>query len=253
MAENQVVNESPQEGQLSEHDQQMVDKVDQNDASVEGLNKTDEEVMLAGKYKSVEELEKAYQSLESKLGEGKEEEPEESSEPAPSVDEAKEVAEGAGIDYTSVEDEYQESGSLSEDTYAMLGDKGIPKSMVDAYIAGQEALQSETLGNIYGEVGGEQEYNDMIGWAQDNLEESQIKAFNSSLSSPDQASFAIKGLHSLYKADQPPTLVKGSTTQARSGGYQSKQEMTRDMSSPQYKRDPAFRADVQRRVVLSNF
>jgi hypothetical protein len=242
-----------------EYDQQMADKVDQQQEDLGNIGQTDEEVMLAGKYKSVEELEKAYENLQSKLGEQKESDEESNEEVTESQDgdskesEAKEVAEGAGIDYSELEGEYQESGGLSDATYDMLQDKGIPKQMVDAYIEGQEALQTKSLGDIYETVGGEDEYKGMIAWAVDNLEQTQIEAFNNSLANKDQASFAIQGLHSLYKSGQAPNLVKGNTTRNRNGGYASKQEMMKDMASPQYKKDSAFRAEVQRRVVLSKY
>lgn len=255
--ENNPVNESnTEEVQLNEHDQAMVDKVDNHAEGVEDSLKTDEDRMLAGKYKNVEDLEKAYEHLQSKLGQSEDttqEAPESEETTSKPREEAQEIASEAGIDYVAMESEYQENGNLSEDTYKVLADAGIPETMVDAYIAGQEALTQSTIGNMYDIAGGEAGYNDMISWAQDTLGESEIEAFNSSLINENTSQFAISGLYARYSAEKGPNLVKGNTTNTPSGGFASTQEMMVEMSKPQYKKDPAFRAEVQRRVAVSNF
>jgi hypothetical protein len=256
--ENQEQNASQNSDvELNEHDQAMVDKVDQHADSVEDTLKTDEERMLAGKYKTVEDLEKAYEHLQNKLGQSDEDDSiEEDVTPEDTVDSketAQEVAAEAGIDYTAMESEYQELGGLSKETYEALADAGIPETMVDAYIAGQEALTQTTITKMYDIAGGEQTYNDMIGWAQDTLSESEIDAFNSSLINEGTSEFAINGLYARYSAEKGPNLVKGSTTNAASGGFASTQEMMVEMANPRYKKDPAFRAEVQRRVAISSF
>ena len=231
--ENQVVEKQvSSETALSEHDQAMVDKIDNHESEVGDSLKTDQERMLAGKYNSVEELEKAYEHLQSKLGKTEE------------TAETEEVTE---------ESEYAELGTLSEDTYKSLADAGIPETMVNAYIAGQEAITQNTIGAMHEIAGGEQGYNDMINWAQDTLSEGDIEAFNESLTNSNTSNFAINGLYARYSAEKGPTLVKGSTTNTPAGGFSSKQEMVSEMASPQYKRDPAFRAEIQRRVAISNF
>jgi hypothetical protein len=256
--ENNPVNESnsTEEVQLNEHDQAMVDKVDNHVEGVEDSLKTDEDRMLAGKYKNVEDLEKAYEHLQSKLGNTEEntenttDAEETTSKPR---EEAQELASEAGIDYVAMESEYQENGQLSDNTYAALAEAGIPETMVDAYIAGQEALTNTTISSMHDIAGGESSYNDMIGWAQDTLSESEIDAFNSSLINENTSQFAISGLYARYSAEKGPNLVKGTTTNTPSGGFASTQEMMTEMAKPQYKKDPAFRAEVQRRVAVSNF
>ena len=250
--ENQVSNEAT----LSEHDQAMVDKIDNHETGVDNSLKTDEERMLAGKYKNVEDLEKAYEHLQSKMGQT--EETAETEEVAVETEEApKEAAEAivaeAGIDYSAMESEYAELGGLSEETYKSLADAGIPETMVNAYIAGQEAITQNTVSTMHKIAGGEQGYSDMLSWAEDSLSEGEIEAFNDSLTNANTSTFAINGLYARYSAEKGPSLVKGNTTNTPSGGFGSKQEMMTEMASPQYKRDPAFRAEVQRRVAVSNF
>ena len=250
-SEEVVLTESEQQAQ---HDQAMIDKVDANDAKTEGALQTDQEKMLAGKYKTVEELEKAYEHLQSKLGSPEEEEvSEEDTEAEPGKEEAESIATEAGIDYSALEGEYQENGALSEETYEALAEAGIPANMVDAYIAGQEAISQSTIQNMYQIVGGEQEYTEMIDWAKDNLAESEVEAFNSSLINESTSAFAIQGLAARFKAEKGPNLLRGSESTTRTGGYASKAEMMNEMANSQYQRDPAYRAEVQRRVALSDF
>jgi len=255
MEQNQQ--ENPQ-ANLSEHDQAMIDKVEQHETEVTESMQTDQERMLAGKYKTVEELEKAYEHLQTKLGQPAEETATETEAEAPQEEDttkadAEEVTAQAGIDYTALESEYQETGQLSPDTYKQLEDAGIPQNMVDAYIAGQEALAGQTLNKMYSLAGGESEYNEMVTWAQDNLTESEIQAFNASLANEAQSEFAIKGLYAQYQSAKGPNLVKGEVSNTSTRGFASKQEMMAEMSNPKYKKDPAFRAEVQRRVALSKF
>lgn len=252
--ESQVVL-TPEEQQAA-HDQAMVAKVDAQAANVDTTLQTDQEVMFAGKYKSVEELEKAYEHLQSKIGK-----PEESTEevktpeitPEAPKEEAEQLVATKGIDYSALESEWQDKGSLSEDTYKQLEDAGIPQNMVDAYIAGQEALTQSAIKSMHSIAGGEAEYNDMIEWAQDSLSESEIGAFNSSLTDNAKTEFAVQGLAARYRAEKGPSLIRGSSSPSSSAGFSSKAEMTQAMSNPQYARDPAFRADVQRKVALSSF
>lgn len=266
------IQENQSQPNLSEHEAAMVAKVDENEQKTQESMKPDSDIepsveenkqeeLYAGKYKSVEEMEKAYKELESKLGnnddnqvqETKEDKEAETSEPQ-TTDEAKEIAEAKGIDYAKLETEFNDNGSLSEETYQSLADKGIPKEMVDSYIAGQQAIVTQAQVKLQAIAGGEEGYNQMISWASENLSEAEKSAFNGSLGNEAQAEFAIKGLYAQYKATLGPSLVKpGESAPQGTRGYQSKAEMTADMHNPRYKTDPAFRAMVSRKIAQANF
>jgi hypothetical protein len=267
----EIQNQGNEAPSLSEHEQAMVDKVEANEQKTQVEMQSDSEIesnapdnveqdsdkLLAGKYKSPEDLEKAYKELEAKLGKGDDKVEEVSTEAeegdVSTVDEAKEIAESRGIEYGKLEQEFADNGQLSEDTYKDLADRGIPKEMVDSYIAGQEARAMQNVSKLQAIAGGEQGYTDMIGWATENLSEAEQNAFNTSMQNDGQAEFAIQGLYSRFKATQGPNLVKGNSNTSTTQGYASKQEMTKDMHSPEYKRDPAFRAQVQRKVAKSSW
>jgi len=258
-----VENENTTAEEVQSHEQQMIAKAEAAEAkslekdSNQFGNNSEEENLLAGKYKSPEELERAYKELEAKLGkteetEGKPEETKEEPKEVPETkEEAKEVVEEAGLDFTKLNDEYAEAGELSEETYKNLEAKGIDKATVDAYIAGQEALAQQEVSKLQNSVGGEAEFNSMIEWAMDNLDDSEKKSFNKAIENQDAAQFAIQGLYARYKAEAAPNFLQGNTA-STTGGYQSRREMIADMATPQYRTDPAFRKAVEAKIARSN-
>jgi hypothetical protein len=182
--EQNQVEESPQ---LSEHDQEMLEVASQSEEQTnQELRSDNENLLLAGKYKDVAELEKAYTELQSKMGqestEAQEDTPtEETPEVTDSVDEAQETVESKGIDFDGLNSEYSENGELSSETYTSLEQAGLSKEVVDSYIQGQEAIQQQQINALQSEVGGEAEYQSMIEWAASNLSESETEAFNATL------------------------------------------------------------------------
>ena len=190
----EITQQEQNQPQLSEHEQAMVDKVNQNeekvqtelspDADIKPLEEGGEEKLFAGKYKSVEDMEKAYKELESKLGNNKQEEvPTEQ----PTQEEAKQEAEAKGVDFDALTKEFTDNGQLSEDTYKDLEGKGISKDVVDNYIAGQQAILQANVTKLQSIAGGEEGYTDMINWASNNLSADEQAAFNETLSNPTQA------------------------------------------------------------------
>lgn len=258
-----------QEVKLSEHDQAMVDVVDKSNENLKQTLQTDAEKastigtepepeegekLLAGKYKNVEELEKAYTELQSKLG--KADAPSEEDTAPVETNEAESAVEAAGLDFASLESEYDTQGGLSEDSFKKLEQAGIPRSAVDQYIAGQTAMQNTFADRIQSDVGGETEYNSMIEWASNNLSSGEQKAFNSTLDNEDSARFAVQGLYSRFKMANPQQIgssrLSGQTSTATSG-YETKSDMMRDIKHPDYKSDARYRARVQSKIGKSSF
>lgn len=206
------------------------------------------EKLLAGKYKTVDDLEKGYTELEKKLGAPKPEgEP-----PKPK--------EGLAIDTTPKPpdasfqpyfDEFAQKGELSEDSYKALEAKGLPKAVVDSYIEGQK-LQFERQANaVFDVVGGKDKYGEMTAWAKDNLAEDEILAFNQAvIGTPAQAKLAVQGLALRFsQANKTPNLVMGGNEGAASGDvYESRAQMIVDMQSQLYQKDPAERKRVAEKL-----
>lgn len=132
---------------------------------------------ILGKFNSQEDLIKAYQELEKKLG---------SKEVATNTPETTtEVVndKGATVDVSKFNQEYLETGNLSEDSYKQLEKLGFSKVDVDRYIAGQNALVETYKGKIYGAAGGEENYIALVDWAAANLDSKIITEYNEAVGS----------------------------------------------------------------------
>lgn len=236
------------------HDAEMIAKVDALDKSLQEGQQNQEPPKLAGKFASKEELEKAYLELEKKLGGGKKEE-------APPVDpsnvdqsKAEEIAKDAGLDINQMQQWYAQNGQLSEEHYKALEKSGIPKEIVDQYIAGQEAQAEKYRDSIISKVGGQDNFSAMAEWAKVNMSEQEIAAYNKATSSADMAAVenAVLGLAYRYQSavGKDPKLLGGQTV--GSSGFQSVAQLTEAMKDPRYEKDPAYRKDVQNRLANSN-
>ena len=110
-----------------------------------------EPAKFAGKYASVEDLEKGYAELQKKLsGEGEGDKPEvsESKEEEAAPANASEIygeyigsrLDEAGVDYQGMNTKWQETGKLEDDDYKALEGAGFSKDMVEAYLDGVQYL-----------------------------------------------------------------------------------------------------------------
>ena len=246
----------------AEHVQEMLDKV-------EGVEQTDDRPeWLPEKFSSAEELAEAYQNLEQEFHTRNQEEPQqyyEESQEAQEYQEGDQVTsnnvdsflEGYGLDYQKFEQEFNETGGLSDAAYQALDEAGIPSEMVDNYLEGQLAMAEQIESSVYDSVGGEENYQAMTEWASDNLNEYEVDAFNHMIESGDNnlVNFAVQGLASrfmLENQDTEPNLISGSGGQSFGSRYESVQQLTSAMSDPRYQSDPAYRREVTDRLQRSN-
>ena len=245
--------------------QEQVDAMVAKGEQIEANNQGDERPeWLPEKFKTPEDMASAYQNLEKKMGGGQKEEEtvsqdEQSTESEtneqPSGSEVQQAVEAAGVDFDSLQQEYNQGG-LSEDAYSKLAEAGFPKNLVDSWIQGQEALASDYQSSVHNIVGGEQAYGEMIGWASDNLSEAEIAAYDKAVDSGDidMVKLAVSGLQSKYQAAEgsDPALIAGQSASSSGGNYSSWAEVTTAMRDPRYARDPAYRQSVADKLGRSN-
>lgn len=265
-----IINPEQNTAKEDEHNQQMQNLADGVNVDGGQQNQQQGETLLAGKYKTVEDLEKAYKNLESKLG-SQGQQNQQSQQTQQNTDQqaqaAKDAAAATGadvskLDFNAFTKEYNDTGALSEATIKTITDAGIPRDMVDQYIAGataQKTLNAQTVkelqADIFKSVGGEEKYMDMINWAaQGNISKEEAEAFNSSLTNPAQAKLAVQGLFARYAAENKDlNLILGEDAGAGSGDvYESRAQMIEDMNSDKYKKDPAERRRVMNKLARSN-
>jgi len=203
---------------------------------------------LPEKFRSAEEMAKAYSALEQKQSKQAAE---------TTTDEAREAVESAGVDFDALSTEYAENGELSEKAYEDLDKAGIPRRIVNSYIDAQLGQAEVAQQKAYDSVGGQENYQNMVGWASNNLSDSEIDAFNEAVNSgnPSSVELAINGLKARYESTEgvePARTIAGNVARNSGGVYRSLAELMTDMQSSEYKNDPAFRSDVERKLANSD-
>jgi hypothetical protein len=259
-----VVIQSTPPATPEDHEQKMMAKVDATNATPpdEGTVGTpppeDRPQWLPEKFKSPEDMAKAYAELEAKLGQGKPAEPQVPPEPAKATPEdADKALQDKGLNLQDFSKEFSEKGELSAESYEKLAKAGYDKNLVDQYIEGQRARAAQFESGIKSEVGGEQAYVDMVTWAKANLSPSEIDAYNAAVSTgnSDQAKLAALGLKMKFEkanGSDPQRLLSGQNSAQTSDVYESVAELKEAMKDPRYKNDPAYRAKVQQKLGRSN-
>ena len=241
-----VTDQQPETEVLSEEEQDSLKVGEELVAEQENL--------LAGKYKSAEELEKAYKELEAKLGE-KPEQAEPEPEPEPTT-----LSDNANIITSASDEYYQNDGKLSPETLQKFSNMS-SQDLVNAYLEvtkspdWQAAPPSEVadisdaqINQVKNSAGGEAAYQNMVQWAGANLDAKSIEAFDQIINtgSLDAINFAVKGLKSQYDAANgvEGTMVQGKAAPNRGDVFRSQAELVAAMSDRRYDNDPAYRQDV---------
>lgn len=188
------------------------------------------------------------------------EQKDESPIPAPQTPEAAaKTLDSVGLNMGEFEQEFMSNGELSQESYEKLQKAGIPKTMVDSYIKGQQAIAEKFLDDIYAIAGGEEQYHNMTEWAGKNMPVEDVKAFNSVLASnkKELIALAVTGIVSKWKASEgvAPKLTQGraSAVSKRAAGFASSAEMVKAMQDKRYGRDAAYTREVENKVARSQF
>lgn len=239
--------------------------------------------LILGKFKTQEDLVNAYTNLEKKLGsqggqeqgatdttkseDTKEEEKpqglEVSTEDEEGEAEEQEVSEGIDFEKYS-QSILDNNGDLTEDDYQELQDKhGIPRDVVQAYVKGlaaqksvEEAKAQAIRNSAYDSVGGAENYATMQKWMKGNLSAEQINSYNQAVSSDNEfmVNAAVNQMYSQFKSamgEGGQNMIQGKP--ATSNGlmaFKDMSELSAAQSDERYKKDPAYRKEVEQRMAL---
>ncbi len=242
-----------------------------------------QEKMLAGKYKSAEDLEAAYLELQKKLGQS-ESTTEEAAEPE---SEYQFYTDDGSVNYETANEVYGEqlgntfkengidpfemneyfeknNGTLSEEMYGKLSKAGLNKELVDSYLSGlrgqlgyqdaEPVLSDAEVNEIKNIANGEEGYKALMEWAGQNLDKTAQEEYDAVLKTANKSAikFAVTALMGKYEDSQgrDSKLITGK--QSATETYRSMAEVVRDMNKPEYQTDEAYRDDVLRKLSASN-
>ena len=229
--------------------------------------------LIGGKFKSQEDLLRAYEELQKKLGSKTPEDEEDASEGPVEASESysdednqeEETTDSSeAVKYMeSLGEEYAKTGTLSPEAIERLSQmdqKDLIKSYLEYYqkssIQAQQAqLKADQINSIKESVGGEKAYGEMTAWAAQNLSQEEISDFNAITNSGNAAAikFAVEAMFNRYRSSEgfEAPLVTGKKASSGVKPYRSQAELARDIANPLYHSDPAFRSDVEQRLSVS--
>ena len=235
-----------------------------------------QEQLLAGKYKNAEDLEKAYVELQRKLGEenteasettGETEDSTTSEETSEETTEAKEDSPALALVNEAAAEYWDNDKTLSEDTIAKLGEMN-GSDLLAAYLEAQKAnpldqapvttkdLTTQDISDVRAVAGGDKEYGELVQWAANNLDKSDVDAFDELLGSGNVGAIklAVSGLKAQYESANgyEGTMLTGKPPSTSGDVFRSQAEVVQAMSDPRYERDPAYRQDLVEKLDRSN-
>ena len=223
----------------------------------------------AGKFKSAEDLEKAYLELQKKLGQkddadGADSEAEsgaESTDEEPEQDTEAEVSETAQFLREASEEWATNSQQLKPETLQKL--KELPsEQLIDAYLEIQknatltpQVLSDADADSIVKSVGGKDAYNETLAWAAENLKPDEVAAYDNVVNSgnKDAIFFAVQALNQRYRdaVGFEGQRISGKSVRNAVKGFRSQAELARAISDPRYRNDPGYRLDIEEKLAAS--
>ena len=224
----------------------------------------EQEQLLAGKYKNAEDLENAYIELQKKLGE--------KSEPdsTPEVTNEEATEEPTEKPTEDVEDNILDTlwdeanaNNVSQNTIDKLNSM---KSEDVAKLALQyrqkvqanapRDLSDNEISQLKGVVGGDQNYNNMLQWANQNLQKEEVDMYDKVMDqgNPLACYFAVQALAYRYQdaTGRDGQMITGKPPKQVKDVYNSQAEMVKDMEDPRYDDDPAYRQKIMNKIERSN-
>jgi len=232
-----------------------------------------QEGLLAGKYKTAEELERAYGELERKLGEQgnkdsetvDETEIQESDEVSEEKKETSEDSEITTLLNAANEEYYSNNNTLSQETIDKFSEMSSTE-LVGAYLESLKGVQQPTqdvpelstkeINVVQNSVGGEKEYGKIMEWARTQYNQSEVDSFNNLVATGNVTAikFAVAGLQAKYRDANgyEGKMYSGKPPKTSSDVFRSQQELVAAMSDPRYDEDPAYRQDIIEKLDRSN-
>jgi hypothetical protein len=195
-----------------------------------------EESLLAGKFKSTEDLERAYLEAQKLISSRGQQVPEPAAaEPAPTPDQytpelgkqlygdtVATAIEAAQINPLEMAEKVYAGQDVSSYVDALVNQGGLPREVVETYLQGvapakapaqqpSSGLTDSDVAELKGLVGGDQQFQQLSQWAMSNLEPQELSDYNAAIDSGNKAAarFALKQLQVRSSSGGEPKLISG--------------------------------------------
>ena len=238
-----------------------------------------EEEAILGKFKSPQELAKAYAELQRKMGEqsAADPQPEPTIEPEPaetpgySADQASEVygkeavelLSSKGVNLAELMWNADQGGDISEHYDTLAETFKVPRQVVENYVskaqsassAGEAGLSDADATQILDGVGGQEGFDQLSGWARSNLPPEELASYNAVVDSGNKEAigWALKAMQARQSAPDAvvePQLYGGGSPTDTVVKFESQQQVLdamnkrNDRGQRLYDVDEAYRNKV---------
>ena len=219
--------------------------------------------MLAGKFKTAEDLEQGYIELQKKLGEPKEEVAEPEQPEAKEEEKTEEKEEEVDTAFLDTLWEEAKADKFTKETINKLQDMK-PQDIAQMYLEYRsensepqgQAFTEDNVKDLKGIAGGDEGYTEMMGWAKSNLKEAEVNMYDQVMDqgNPLAAFFAVQALK--YRFDDAKgvdgEMLTGKAAKSTGDVFKSQAQVVKAMSDPQYDKDPAYRQAIYDKLERSN-
>ena len=206
--------------------------------------------LIGGKFKTNEDLLRAYQELERKQSQSPdsaESLPSQSdgytSEQAVEVygDDIVNAVNEAGLDMAELMWKADNGSDISEHYDALAEAVGVPRQVVENYVAKAQAgdgvaseMTADDEAQIMSEVGGQEAFQQLSGWAKANLDPAELADYNAVVDSGNKSAirWALKAMQAKSQGapSSEPKLIRGQAPAAEPRKFNSKSEVMEAMN-----------------------
>ena len=220
------------------------------------------EDLIGGKFRSQDDLLKAYQELERKQSQAPGPDSAEPSQPQRYTPEQAVQVYGddivnavgeAGLNMADLMWQADNGGDISEHYDALAQAVGVPRQVVENYVAKAQAGGGESAevneAAIINEVGGQEAFDQLSGWAKQNLDPSELAEYNATVDSGNEQAirWALKALQakSAPAAPSEPRLIRGQAPAETQRRFNSKAEVLEAMNKRDSKGRRLYDVDTE--------
>ena len=220
------------------------------------------EDLIGGKFRSQDDLLKAYQELEKKQSQAS---GPDSAAPSQSQNyTAEQAVEVYGEDIVSAVNEAglsmadlmwqaDNGGDISQHYDALAEAVGVPRQVVENYVSKAQSGGSEPAevneAAIINEVGGQEAFDQLSGWAKQNLDPSELAEYNATVDSGNEQAirWALKAIQakSVPAAPSEPKLIRGQAPAETQRRFNSKAEVLEAMNKRDSKGRRLYDVDTE--------
>jgi hypothetical protein len=222
--------------------------------------------LIGGKFKTNEDLLRAYQELERKQSQSPSDSADTTLQPdgytaeqAVEIygDEIVNAVNEAGLNMAELMWTADSGGDISEHYDALSAAIGVPRQVVENYVSKAQAgdvsdgMSSADEAQIIGEIGGQEAFQQLSGWAKENLEPAELADYNAVVDSGNKSAirWALKAMQARSGAgaasSSEPRLIRGQAPAAEPRRFNSKSEVLEAMNKRDSRGRKLYEVDTE--------